>query len=102
MPLRGTEPKRPSDVLKHHDPNYSLEERTVASGAGKIAIGQVMGTVISGAATAAAKSGGNTGNGTISAVTKLPDAKTGVYAVRFTAATAFTLAGSTSSRRSQF
>lgn len=91
MPLRGTEPKRPSDVLKRHDPEYSLEERIALAGSGVIQIGQVMGTVTSAAATAAAKSGGNTGNGTISAVTKLGDAKTGIYSVRFTAATAFTL-----------
>lgn len=91
MALRGTEPKRPSDVLKRHDPEYSLEERTALAGSGIIQIGQVMGTVTVGAATAAAKAGGNTGNGTISAVTRLGDAKTGVYSVRFTAATAFTL-----------
>lgn len=91
MPLRGTEPKRPSDVLKRHEPDFSLEERIAASGSGVIEIGQVMGTVVSGAATAAAKAGGNTGTGTISAVTKLADVKTGIYSVRFTSATAFTV-----------
>lgn len=91
MPLRGTEPKRPSDVLKHHEPLYSLEERTAIAGAGLIKIGQVMGTISIGAATAAAKTGGNTGNGTISAVTRLGDVKLGIYTARFTTPTAFTL-----------
>jgi len=80
MTLRGTEPKRPSDVLKRHEPDFSLEERIAASGSGIIQIGHVLGAVLAGAATAAAKAGGNTGTGTISAVTK-----------RFTTATAFTV-----------
>lgn len=42
-----------------------------------------------GAAAAAAKAGGNTGDGPISAVTVGADAKPGVYKVRFTAATKF-------------
>ena len=92
MTLRATEPKRPSDVLKRHDPDYSIEERTIPSGAGVIAIGQVLGVVRAATATAAAKTGGNTGNGTISAVTASGRAKAGTYAVRFTAATAFDLA----------
>ena len=91
MTLRGTEPKRPSDVLKRHEPDFSLEERIAASGSGIIQIGHVLGAVLAGAATAAAKAGGNTGTGTISAVTKLADVKTGIYSVRFTTATAFTV-----------
>ncbi|MEN5084265.1 head decoration protein [Bosea sp. TWI1241] len=91
MALRGTEPRRASDVLKHHDPVYSLEERIVASGSGKIEIGQVLGLVRSGTASAVAKAGGNTGNGTISAVTVSGRAKAGTYSVRFTGATAFDL-----------
>lgn len=43
------------------------------------------------AAVAAAKSGGNTGNGTISAVTTNLASKPGVYQVRFTAATVFSV-----------
>lgn len=89
MPLRATEPRRPSDVLKHHDPVYSLEERVVVSGSGKIQIGHVLAVILTGAATAAAKAGGNTGNGTISAVTKAADAVTGVYTVRMLTATTF-------------
>ncbi|WP_066651758.1 MULTISPECIES: head decoration protein [Sphingomonas] len=51
--------------------------------------GTVLGQITAGAAVAAAKAGGNTGNGTISAVTLQGGAKPGVYAVRFTAATVF-------------
>jgi hypothetical protein len=91
MALRATEPRRASDVLKHHDPLYSLEERIVASGSGKIEIGQVMAVVRSGTATAAAKAGGNTGNGTISAVTVSGRAKAGPYTARFTSATTYNL-----------
>jgi hypothetical protein len=64
---------------------------TVASGAGVLTRGTVLGKIASGAATAVAKSGGNTGNGTISAVTIQNPDKVGVYSVRFTAATVFTV-----------
>lgn len=53
--------------------------------------GAVLGKISVGAVTAAAKAGGNTGNGTISAVVALVGAKVGVYTVRFTAATVFTV-----------
>lgn len=67
----------------------SRDAITIVSGQGKLAAGTVLSKLAVGAATAAAKSGGNTGNGTISAVTVLTGAKAGVYTVRFTAATAF-------------
>lgn len=52
--------------------------------------GTVLGQITAGTATAAAKAGGNTGNGTISAVTRQGGAtKVGVYTVRMTAATTF-------------
>ena len=51
--------------------------------------GTLLGQITAGAATAAAKAGGNTGNGTISVVTLQGGAKVGVYAVRMTAATTF-------------
>lgn len=66
----------------------SREIITVLSGQ-NLSRGAVLGRITAGAATAAAKAGGNTGNGTISAITRLAGAKTGVYTVRFTAATAF-------------
>jgi len=60
----------------------------VVSGAGVVKPGAVMGKVATGTATAVAKDG-NTGNATISAVTLGAGAKTGRYAVEFTAATKF-------------
>lgn len=53
--------------------------------------GTALGKITVGSAVAAAKAGGNTGNGTISAVTTRPGTKVGVYTVRFTAATTFTV-----------
>lgn len=65
--------------------------RTIASGSGVVARGTVLGLVKTGAATAAAKAGGNTGNGAISAVTIANPDKVGPYVVTFTSATAFTV-----------
>lgn len=87
-----TEKARPlAFILSEANGYQSREVLTIASGAGKLEAGTVLGQVSVGAATAAAKSGGNTGNGTISAVTVLSGAKAGVYALRFTSATAWTL-----------
>lgn len=68
-----------------------VTDTVTITGAAAFKRGTVMGQITVGAATAAAKAGGNTGNGTISAVTRAPGAKTGVYTVRFTAATKFTV-----------
>jgi hypothetical protein len=81
-----TEPKVLSDFLLMEDVcnRYSREGVTVLSGQ-NLAIGQVVGKVTIGAATAAAKSGGNTGNGTIAMDATTPilaDATVGVYQVR--------------------
>jgi hypothetical protein len=78
-------------VSEAANPTRSREQVIVASGSGKLKAGTVLAKASLGAATAAAKSGGNTGNGTISAVTTLPDAKPGVYKLRFTAATTWAL-----------
>lgn len=67
---------------------------TLLRGIGNLVRGTVIGKVTIGAATAAAKSGGNTGNGTITMDATTPilaGAKVGVYTVRFTAATTFTI-----------
>lgn len=61
----------------------------VGSAAGRIVAGTVLGKTRVGDITAAAKSGGNTGDATISAVTAKKGAKSGVYHVEFTAATKF-------------
>lgn len=78
-------------LLSEGNGYVSRETITIASGAGKLQAGTVLGRITIGAITTAAKSGGNTGNGTISAVTALAGAKVGVYKLRFTAATTWTL-----------
>lgn len=68
----------------------SREQITLlGAAAGWLAAGTVLGKIRVGDVEAAAKSGGNTGNGTISAVTTKKGAKSGVYRVEFTAATKF-------------
>lgn len=53
--------------------------------------GAVLGQITIGAVTSAVKGGGNTGNGTNTLLTAGIKAKVGVYTLRFTGATAFTL-----------
>lgn len=68
----------------------SRDEGTVEAGSAPgLLPGRILGRKTLGAATSAAKSGGNTGNATMSAITVGPGAKVGVYQVRHTAATAF-------------
>lgn len=74
-------------ILSETDPLISREEVTFASGSA-IVPGQVVGKTTLGAAVAAAKSGGNTGTGTISAVAVLAGAKVGIYTARCIAAAA--------------
>lgn len=88
--LTFTEPKAVSDVLKHEaDGRYSRDVVTILSGAGVLEIGTVLGQITKGTATSAAKSGGNTGNGTLTVDATTPvraGAKVGVYSVRCVAA----------------
>lgn len=68
----------------------SREQITLlGSAAGRIPAGTILGKIRVGEINAAAKSGGNTGNATISAVTAKKGAKAGLYRVEFTAATKF-------------
>lgn len=86
-----TEPAAVSDVLKYELGTICREVGTVLSGTAAFAIGMVLGKITKGAATSAAKSGGNTGNGTLTMDATTPvktDAKVGVYTVRFIAAAA--------------
>lgn len=78
-------------ILSELPGTLSRDVVTILSGSGKLDAGTVLGQIKAGAATAAAKAGGNTGNGTISAVTLLAGAKVGVYKLRFTAATTWNL-----------
>lgn len=67
---------------------YLSREQVLLNGEGKVASGTVLGKVSVGTLTAAPKAG-NTGNGTISAVTAKSGTKSGTYVVEFTAATKF-------------
>lgn len=77
-------------LLHGFDPQRGNIGITLAASQGALPAGSLLGQAK--AATAAVKaSGANTGNGTISAVTTQTGAKKGLYAVRFTAPTAFTV-----------
>lgn len=84
--------KTATDVVKTEGPNRSSrDEGVLASGSGVVECGTVIGKIGVGAATSAAKSGGNTGNGTLTldATTPVRDgAKVGVYRVRLKTAAA--------------
>lgn len=86
-----TEPDALSDVLKMEAGTYSRDTITIISGAGSLTVGMVLGKITKGTATRATKSGGNTGNGTLTMDATTPvraGAKVGVYQVRLiTAAT---------------
>ena len=88
-----TEGRHPLEfLLSEAEGSISREARTIAAGSGVLAAGTILGRILDGAATAAVKaSGANTGTGTISAVSLLGGAKTGLYTVRFTAATVYTV-----------
>lgn len=80
-------------LLSEANGMLSREAITILSGEGKLKAGTVLGRVLYGAITTGAKSGGNTGNGTISAPSVIggSGAKTGIYKLRFTAATTWNL-----------
>jgi hypothetical protein len=85
-----TEKARPlAFVLSEANGLRSRDVLTIASGAGKLDAGTILGKLSIGAATTAAKSGGNTGNGTITMDASTPlltGVKAGVYTVRCIAA----------------
>ncbi|MBU8540821.1 head decoration protein [Falsiroseomonas tokyonensis] len=95
MPSVISEPVRAGEFLVSEANGYrSREAIIIANTTGAevtFGAGLVLAQRAVGAATSAAKSGGNTGNATMSAVTVGPGAKVGVYTVRMTAATAFTV-----------
>lgn len=72
----------------------TAEDVTIAQDAGGvIPAGAVLGKRTVGAAGAAAATGGNTGNGTVSTPSKLAGAKAGVYRIEFISATVFEVIG---------
>lgn len=82
-------PRNLAFVLSEGNGKISRDVVTIASGAGKLEPGTILGRIVLGSAAATPKAGGNTGAGTISAVTVGDGAKVGVYKVVFTAATKF-------------
>ena len=96
MALVEDNPKRVSDVLKMDTPLYTREEVVILSGEGKLEIGTIITKLRVGAATSAAKSGGNTGNGTLvmdATTPALKGAAPGIYTARFTTTTSIRLEG---------
>ena len=79
----------PDKLLAGSQMPIVTDKVTIALGSGVLARGTVLGRIGIGAASAAAKTGGNTGNGTISDVTVVAKCKVGVWRIVFTAATAF-------------
>lgn len=82
-------PKTAGDlIVTEFDQNYCRERRTLLAGSGAvraIAMFTVLGMITLGAATSAAKAGGNTGNGTfvLDATTPvLANAQPGIYTLR--------------------
>lgn len=82
----STFPKLRQDWLKHeHDSKLYRREVTILAAAGDLITGTVMGKITLGAASSAAKSGGNTGGGSLTLDVTTPilaGAKPGVYTVR--------------------
>lgn len=85
-----TFPKILHDWLKHElDPHLFRKAGTIKSGSGTIASGAVLGKIKTGAATSAAKAGGNTGTGTLTVDATTPvlaGGVPGIYTVRLIAA----------------
>lgn len=93
-----TEPNYPGDVfLVEEEDNFSRETITVLSGTPAMVVGTILGKITTSVlATSAAKSGGNTGNGTCVVDVTTPvltGATPGVYQVRMISATQFVLIG---------
>ena len=94
MALTALSYKTDADVVKTEGPNrISRDEGMLASGTSALVSipGLVVGKIAVGAATSAAKSGGNTGNGVLTmdgTTPVLAGAKPGVYAARLIAAAA--------------
>ncbi|MGE0022103.1 MAG: head decoration protein [Hyphomicrobium sp.] len=86
MAVVSNYPKLSADWLRHEkDARLHRKQVTILAATGNLATGAVLGQILAGAATSAAKAGGNTGGGslTLDATTpKLVGVKAGVYKVR--------------------
>lgn len=77
-----------AEFLLHYDNKYSLDTGTLDASASALAAGTLLGQITAASATSAAKSGGNTGNGTMGSITVSSGAQAGVYKLRLTKAAA--------------
>src|SRR5215813_7054619 len=81
-----TEVQAPGEFLfREKSGERSRENILVQAAAGVIPSGRMVGALTV-ASTSAVKSGGNTGNGTMGAITTAPQTRPGVYTVRVTVA----------------
>jgi len=92
MAVIGTDSTRFSAVVKFEtEPQLSVCRESITiygADTATYVVGAVLGKITTGAATSAAKTGGNTGNGTMGAVTVGAAGQVGVYTLRITAAAA--------------
>jgi len=77
-----------AEFLLHYDNKYSLDVVTLDASAAALKAGTVLGKIAASSATSAAKSGGNTGNGSMGSITVGTGAQAGVYKLRITKAAA--------------
>lgn len=77
-----------AEFLLHYDNKYSLDVVTLDASAAALKAGTVLGKITASSATSAAKSGGNTGNGSMGSITVGTGAQAGVYKLRITKAAA--------------
>lgn len=84
----------PDQLIAGVFPRVTVGNATISTQSAVLPRGTILGQQTVGAITSAAKTGGNTGNGTMGTVTAvgtMPPAAPGKYTVNFTAATAFTV-----------
>ncbi len=86
MPLTATYPRLSSEWLKHElDPQFGRAAITLLAASGNLVTGTVLAKITKGAATSAAKAGGNTGGGSLTLDVTTPvlaGSNPGVYTVR--------------------
>lgn len=81
-----TQGKFNAEFLLSYQGKYSLDVVTLAASNPALKAGTLLGKITASSATSAAKAGGNTGNGTMGAITVSAGALAGVYKLRITKA----------------
>lgn len=81
-----TQGKFNAEFLLSYQGKYSLDVVTLADSNPALKAGTLLGKITASSATSAAKAGGNTGNGTMGAITVSAGALAGVYKLRITKA----------------